>query len=84
MGDRVFLKLQPFCQRSVVDRPNPKQAFRFFGPFEVIKQVNQVAYELVLPLGSSIHPVFHVSQLKLTKGNRILSTDSLPDLSTGL
>jgi hypothetical protein len=84
VGDHVFLKLQPFCQRSVADRPVSKLTFRFFGPFEVIKQINPVAYELALPSRSAIHPVFHVSQLKSANGVRVPSTDSLPDIFTGL
>jgi hypothetical protein len=61
VGNKVFLKLQPFCQKSVDDRAVQKLAFRFFGPFEVIREVNSVAYELALPASSSVHPVFHVS-----------------------
>ncbi|XP_015159729.1 uncharacterized protein [Solanum tuberosum] len=38
---------------------------RYIGPFEVLKRVEDVAYELALPLGLSlVHPVFHVSVLK--------------------
>jgi hypothetical protein len=84
VGDKVFVKLQPFCQKSVGERMNQKLAFRFFGPFEVIKQVNAVAYELALPSGSSIHPVFHVSQLKSAVGIRTPVHDLVPDLFTGL
>jgi hypothetical protein len=61
VGNKIFLKQQPFCEKSVDDRAIQKLAFRFFGPFEVIRQVNIVAYELALPAGSFVHPVFHVS-----------------------
>ena len=44
---------------------------RYIGPFEVLKRVGEVAYELALPLGlSGGHPVFHVSMLKRYHGDR--------------
>jgi hypothetical protein len=54
--DMVFLKLQPYIQSSLAPRSNQKLAFKFFGPFEVIARVGQVAYKLRLPASSSIHP----------------------------
>ena len=34
---------------------------RCTGPFEILRQINPVAYELRLPPSWRIHPVFHVS-----------------------
>jgi hypothetical protein len=48
--------------------PNQKLAFKYFGPFRVIARVGSVAYKLELPPSSSVHPVFHVSQLKQSAG----------------
>ena len=64
VGEFVFLKLQPYLQSSVAPRANHKLAFKFYGPFQIIARVGEVAYELALPVSSKVHPVFHVPLLK--------------------
>jgi hypothetical protein len=65
VGQMVYLMLQPYKQSSVAARRNLKLSPRFYGPFTIIRKIKVVAHELDLPPTSRIHPVFHVSQLKL-------------------
>jgi len=64
VGDAVFLRLQPYRQKSLSKQKYAKLSPRFFGPYKVIKKIGSVAYELELPPAARIHPIFHVSLLK--------------------
>ena len=63
MGDHVFLKVMP--KRGLVRfGKRGKLSLRYIRPFEVLKRVGAVAYQLALPpSSSSVYTVFHVSML---------------------
>jgi hypothetical protein len=67
----VYLKLQSYVQSSVLPRANLKLSFKYFGPFKVLERTGNVDH-------SAIHPVIHVSQLKLAAGFKGLVSDQLP------
>jgi len=64
VGDHVYLKVTPFkgTQRF---QEKGKLSHRYVGPFRILARRGAVAYQLELPQSlSTIHNVFHVSQLK--------------------
>ena len=64
VGDHVFLKVMP--KRGVVRfGKRGKLSSRLIGPFEILKRVGAVAYQLALPPNmSGVYEVFHVSMLR--------------------
>ncbi|KAD4586599.1 hypothetical protein E3N88_24200 [Mikania micrantha] len=73
MGDRVLLKVSPWkgvIRFGKLGKLNP----RYIGPFEITKRISPVTYELQLPQElSSVHNVFHVSNLKKCLSNETLA-----------
>ncbi|XP_070023426.1 uncharacterized protein [Nicotiana sylvestris] len=64
VGEKVLLKVSPM-KGVMIFRKKRKLSPRFIGPFEVLRRIGEVAYELALPpILSSVHPVFHVSMLQ--------------------
>lgn len=72
VGDMVLLKVSPW--KGVVRfEKRSKLSPRYTGPFKILARVGPAAYRLDLPAElSSVHNVFHVSQLK-----KCLADDSL-------
>jgi hypothetical protein len=63
-GDFVYLKVSPMrgLRRFKI---RGKLAPRYIGPFKILEQRGEVAYQLELPPQlSDVHDVFHVSQLR--------------------
>ena len=78
VGNWVFSKVRPYVQSSLACHANQKLSFRFFGPYKILERIGAAVYKLDLSPSSSIHPVFHVSQLKASHG-KLPMTDVLPD-----
>lgn len=83
VGDWVWVK---FLQRPVASLPSQtkgKLASRFYGPYEILDRIGEVAYRLELPAGARIHNVFHVGMLKEFNGTPPAVPVALPSLLHG-
>lgn len=78
-GEHVFLKVSPTTGigRAIrAKKLNP----RFIGPFQILKRLGPVAYQIALPPSlSNLHDVFHVSQLRkyVSDPSHIIRTESV-------
>jgi hypothetical protein len=67
-GDLVWLD----ATNLKTGRPSKKLDVRRTGPFEIIDVITPLAYRLKLPHSWRVHPVFHVSLLRLATINETL------------
>ena len=65
VGDRVWLKTDHLQLAGTLSR---KLAAKWIGPYSVEALINPVALKLALPREIRLHPVVHVSQVKLHQG----------------
>jgi hypothetical protein len=77
----VYLRLQLYRQLSVAWHRNHKLSPRFYGPFTIIQKVGTIAYRLDLPEGTLLHPISHISQLKLKLGCSVEAISHLPPIN---
>ena len=68
IGDKVWL----LCRNLKTNHLCIKLDFCHLGPFQVIKQINDVAFCLELPPSMKIHLVFHFFLLEPYKESSIL------------
>lgn len=78
IGSRVYLKLQPYRHTSLSLHNSLKLHPKYYGPFRVLEKIGNTAYKLLLPDNCTLHPVFHVSQLKKHIGPTVVPTPDLP------
>jgi len=68
VGDQVYVKAKYFWST----RPSKKLSEKNLGPYTIIAQVGSLSFTLRLPDSMcTVHPVFHVSQLKPAIPNTI-------------
>ena len=66
IGDLVYLDARNITSL----RPSKKLDYKKLGPFKVSKIINPVTFQLDLPPGTKIHPVFHASLLEKARVNQ--------------
>ena len=76
----MYLRLQPYKQKSLAYKGKWKLSPIFYKPFQVLQRMEEVAYKLDLPFDSKIHPIFHLSYLKLKLDQYVAPIPTLPSL----
>ncbi|KAL0375626.1 UNVERIFIED_CONTAM: Retrovirus-related Pol polyprotein from transposon.6 [Sesamum calycinum] len=51
-------------RKFLTAKEEPELAPKYYGPFQVIEKIGEVAYKLKTPTTTNIHPIFHVSLLE--------------------
>ncbi|XP_070052263.1 uncharacterized protein [Nicotiana tomentosiformis] len=69
VGEKVLLMVSPM--KGVLRfMKKCKLSHRYIEPFEILKKIGEVSYELALPPSlSGVHPVFHVSMIRKYVGD---------------
>lgn len=78
VGDWVYLKLQPYRQRTLAYKGKWKLSPRYFRPLQLLQKVGIVSYKLDLPPEAKLHPIFLVSCLILKLGQYVHPNPTLP------
>jgi hypothetical protein len=78
VGDKVLLSTN-HLQLKGADRRTPKFSFKYIGPFEIVRVVNQNAYELKLPPQLQLlHSTFNIDRLKPYRDGQLPFPDRPP------
>jgi transposase InsO family protein len=83
VGNWVWLRLQHRTAVGVTAASPSKLGPKFYGPYQVLRRIGNVSYQLQLPPRAKIHDVFHVSLLKKFEGPPPAAVVPLPDILHG-
>ncbi|XP_019097363.1 PREDICTED: uncharacterized protein LOC109131156 [Camelina sativa] len=83
VGDMVYLKVAPQKGKDQFGKV-VKLAVRFIGPYPIEQRVGEVAYRLAMPEMMRLHKVFHVSQLDMSFGYKMILNQNKDESLAGL
>jgi hypothetical protein len=83
LGDWIWLRLQHRSATRITQLQPNKLSPRFYGPYQVVERIGEVAYRLQLPPKAKIHDVFHVALLKKFEGQTPSAVTPLPTIQNG-
>ncbi|XP_075074638.1 uncharacterized protein LOC142162214 [Nicotiana tabacum] len=78
VGDMVYLKLQPYRQTFIALKKNLKLSSKYYGLFQVISRIGQVAYKLLLPPDSKVHPAQLIQRGNIVAVKVLVQWSNLP------
>ena len=70
VGDKVLLSTEHLRMVTPNTR-SPKLTYKYIGPFEIKRVVNDNSYELALPPNLQIHPTINISRLKAYRDGQL-------------
>jgi hypothetical protein len=78
VGQWMWLRLihRPIASLNVAGRG--KLGPKFYGPFQIVGRIGNMAYKLKLPEGARLHDVFHAGLLKKFNGTSPAAPPPLP------
>jgi len=82
LGDMVFLEVTPKKSQLKLGKYY-KLSSRYCGPFQILRKVGTLAYELELPIEWKIHNVFHVNFLRKFVSDLNKHFQNLPQAMVG-
>jgi hypothetical protein len=59
-----------------------KLAAKFYGPYQVLERIGEVAHQLELPTSSRLHQIFHLSLLKQQVSSRTTTSTAIPEYAS--